>query len=402
MESNFCIAPFVQACIDTAGGTRPCCSYTPALKATGNINEDDGLDNAMHSPGMARLREQFLANERPDGCSRCWTDEAKHGADWSMRSNYNEQYDDFIAREKLNFTKDFFKLKYIETGFGNLCNLACKMCLPAVSSTLFSITKANANNKWKDGYLRDVSYIDTDIRELDYIKLIGGEPMMERKHDQLLEQLLKDHPNPGNITICYFTNTTKKPSPRVVEMWRQFKEIELNYSIDGVGKVNEYQRPGNYVWQDIEDNLDYYQELSKTINMSHRITSTVTVANIMSLESLWQWVDSKWGSNIRHSCQLANQPMYLVPQHVHPDLKQKIRDKLTSIDLTPYERPQTIMQWQFQHATEYKVLIKDVLTSMDKPTEHSFTLDDILQQNQFKLISAYYNHSKDWLYEEYS
>jgi len=400
MKSNFCIAPFVQACIDTKGGTRPCCSFTPALGTTGNINTDGGLKNAMHGPGMTKLREQFLADERPDGCSRCWSDEDKHGENWSMRSNYNEQYKDFIQENELKFTKDTFKLKYIETGFGNLCNLACKMCIPMVSSTLFGIVKADSNNKWKDGYLRDISYIDTDIRELDYIKLIGGEPMMERKHDELLERLLLDHPDPSNITISYYTNTTKKPSQRVVEIWRQFKEIELNYSIDGVGEVNEYQRPGNYVWQDIEDNLDYYQELSKTINISHRVTSTVTVANIMSLESLWQWVDSKWGSKIRHSCQLANQPLHLVPQHVHPDLKQKIRDKLTSIDLTPYERPQDPVA--FQHATEYKVLIKDVLTSMEKPTEHSFTLDDIIQQKQFNLISTYFNHSKDWLYEEYS
>jgi MoaA/NifB/PqqE/SkfB family radical SAM enzyme len=400
MNSNFCVAPFIQACIDTQGETRPCCSYTPYDKSTGNINTDGGLETAMHSLGMTKLREQFLANEKPEGCAKCWKEEEQHGKDWSMRTTYNEKYGDLIAEDETNFTKDYFKLKYIETGFGNLCNLACKMCIPAVSSTLFGIVKANAKNKWKDGYLRDISYIDTDIKELDYIKLIGGEPMMERKHDQLLEQLLKDHPNPGNITICYFTNTTKKPSPRVVEMWSQFKEIELNHSIDGVGKVNEYQRPGNYVWQDIEDVLDYYEELGKTITLKQKINSTITVANMMSVESLWKWSYDRYQNTIFHSCQLAYQPLHLNPQHIHPDLKQKIRDRLTAIDLTPYESNPSGLPTP--NAKEYRVLIRDVLTVMDKPTEHNFTIDDILQNEQFKRVSEYYNHSKDWLYEEYS
>mgnify|MGYP000848786701 FL=1 len=400
MKSNFCIAPFVQSSIDAKGPTKPCCNYAHSVLDTGNINTDGSLEKAMHGPGMTKLREQFLANEQPDGCVKCWNEEKLHGEKWSMRSNYNYQYTDFIAEEESNFTKDYFKLKYIETGFGNLCNLACKMCVPAISSTLFGIVKADANNKWKDGYLRDISYIDTDIRELDYIKLVGGEPMMERKHDQLLEQLIKDHPNPSNITIEYFTNTTKKPSQRVVDMWRQFGKIILNYSIDGYDKVNEYQRPGNYKWQDIEDVLDYYQELSKTIDITQKVNSTITVANIMSIESLWQWSYGRFQNKIQHSVQLAHQPLHLNPQHIHPDLKQKIRDRLTSIDLTPYEPNPLGMP--ITNAKEYSVLIRDVLTVMEKPTEHNFTIDDILQNNQFKRVSEYYNHSKDWLYEEYS
>ena len=387
----------MQACIDTIGNTRPCCSYavspTPDL---GNINLDGGLNKAMHSEGMTKLREQFLAGERPEGCSKCWVEEKKHGIEWSMRSSYNLWYKDFIEEEKSNIDKDFFKLKYIETGFGNFCNLACKMCVPVVSSTLYGIVKGK---KFQEGYLRDLSYFDVDLSHIDFIKLVGGEPMMERKHDQLLEQLIKDHPNPGNITINYFTNTTKKPSQRVVDMWRQFKKIELNYSIDGFGEVNEYQRPGNYKWQDIEDVLDHYQELSKTINIEQRINSTITVANIMSVESLWQWSLRKYQNKIQHFCQLAHFPLHLNPQHIHTDLKQKIRDRLTSIDLTPYEEQNTM---PMTNAKEFGILIKDVLAVMEKPTEHNFTIDDIVNQNQFKRVSEYYNHPKDWLYEEYS
>jgi hypothetical protein len=120
----------------------------------------------------------------------------------------------------------------------------------------------------------------------------------------------------------------------------------------------------------------------------------------MSIESLWQWSYGRFQNKIQHSVQLAHQPLHLNPQHIHPDLKQKIRDRLTSIDLTPYEPNPLGMP--ITNAKEYSVLIRDVLTVMEKPTEHNFTIDDILQNNQFKRVSEYYNHSKDWLYEEYS
>ena len=205
MEDSFCVAPFVQACLNTKGETRPCCNYAPSYKpedhTTGNINTDGGLTNAIQSSGMVKLREQFLKGEKPDLCVKCWKEEEQHGTDWSMRSTYNLRYDAYIKENSKKFTKDFFNLKYLETGFGNFCNLSCKMCLPAVNSTMFSIVNAGKKNKFIEGYLKDISYIDTDITGLDYIKLVGGEPMMERKHDQLLEQLLKEHPNPGNITI---------------------------------------------------------------------------------------------------------------------------------------------------------------------------------------------------------
>ena len=94
-----------------------------------------------------------------------------------------------IKTETRQATEGPAKIRYLETGISSLCNMACVMCGPYASSTIHSIEFPK--KKIPKGFHESNDNIDEDLSELRYLKFVGGEPMLEHKHDDLLEKVMK-------------------------------------------------------------------------------------------------------------------------------------------------------------------------------------------------------------------
>jgi MoaA/NifB/PqqE/SkfB family radical SAM enzyme len=69
-----------------------------------------------------------------------------------------------------------------------------------------------------------------------------------------------------------------------VEMIKKFKDVVLSISIDGVGKIQEYIRPGCN-WEKLKANI----LLLKRNGISIQVASTISVLTILRLQELEDW-----------------------------------------------------------------------------------------------------------------
>ena len=89
-----------------------------------------------------------------------------------------------------------------------------------------------------------------------------------------------------NLQLEYNTNLTNI-TDRVYKAWEHFKQVRIGASIDGYGKVLEYQRyPAK--WDSIYANM---QELERNtnINLKSWIAYTITAYNVYHLPEFMKW-----------------------------------------------------------------------------------------------------------------
>ncbi len=286
----FCSLPFNGAQINEEGTVKPCCNWDPSDQKDWPTMEE-GLTKAVQHPRFQEVRYNMLNNIYTPGCRKCFeNEEAKKDstrlANLSRDKDWiKETYDNNL------FSKDFYELHYLDTTFSILCNLSCRMCSGGLSSTFGKIIK---KDNITDSF--DISEVDIDVSKLDRIKFVGGEPLMEPKHNLFIEKIVKSGVELKNLDLVYHTNATKLPTKAVQKVWKKCKSVLINLSIDGYGDINWKQRPGPYNWDDIERVCRQYKEWSKEWgNIRIRISSVITKINIFHLHELEKWIHNFWG-----------------------------------------------------------------------------------------------------------
>ena len=304
-HKNACALLWTHAAIDMNGEVLPCCRFRRMDYTAPNIQ--DGLANAVNGEMFSDIRKRMLAGERLENCFKCWEQEKNTGI--SMRTDYSKKYADYIENKP--------KSKYLEIGFSTHCNLACRMCGPEYSSKWSNIKDPKQSVKM--GFDLNTDWFDMDLSELDEIKVIGGEPMMATQHDDFVEKLIQQHYNLDKLRISYHTNATVLPKKRIVEFWQQLGEVRVYFSLDGVGKVNEYQRPG-HDWETILKNIEEYKTYSGNIILGTH--TTVTALNIMHINDFLLWREKILGTD-RLTLDTAEQPYHLCISNMSEEMKQR-------------------------------------------------------------------------------
>ena len=102
-----------------------------------------------------------------------------------------------------------------------------------------------------------------------HMDIPGGEPFLSEVDKQL--ELLNRYVDSGqsiHMTLHYTTNTQVYPDSKWWSLWENFKEIDIQLSIDGVGNRYEYIRypAKNTV---LLENVDRYLEQQNIHNIRH-------------------------------------------------------------------------------------------------------------------------------------
>jgi organic radical activating enzyme len=136
--------------------------------------------------------------------------------------------------------------------FGTICNLACRMCQPTVSSHFNKVLSASNHIDNLKKFQISVSNetIKTNPNDLEKLKLLlpnlqvlqtsGGEPFLSDDLDKLLKTAIKTK-DCEHIDLIITTNGTKFIKEKL-DVISKFRKITLLISIDGTDDVYNYIR----------------------------------------------------------------------------------------------------------------------------------------------------------------
>ena len=296
-STYFCTLPFSGAQINEFGVVTPCCNWDFNDRKGWPKLEDGGLEKAVQHPRFQEVRNNMLEQKPTSGCRKCFDNERAKSQSFRLWTLERDKEWIKESQQRNLFDKDFFEMRYLDSVFSILCNLSCRMCSSSVSSTYSKIVEPHK----KVLKTPQLDLYDIDFSKLSYLKFVGGEPLMEPKHDQFIEKITQEDVDIPNLSLIYHTNATMLPNKKVQAVWKKCKSIQINLSIDGYGDINWKQRPGPYTWQDVEKVCKQYRLWAREWkNIKIRVSSVITKINVFHLHELEQWADTFWDKDMHH------------------------------------------------------------------------------------------------------
>ena len=239
MSQPLCSAIDTGLFLNTNGEVKTCCAGTDPL---GNIRSES-LPNIFSSFKTISIKHQLDNGASPPYCSLCDRVESLSPGS-SQRSDFNRRFPSKGKRQ----------LKQVDLRWSNVCNLSCRYCDPVASSSwakLLDIPVETANRDYHQ------SVLDTIANNVDSIEcafLLGGEPLMQKQNEQLL-QILKPTTHldiVSNMSVSLENN-------KIYNALKGWDSISWNLSFDNVGDRFEYVRYGAK-WSQLEHNIQVLKD----------------------------------------------------------------------------------------------------------------------------------------------
>jgi sulfatase maturation enzyme AslB (radical SAM superfamily) len=282
---SFCSLLWKHICVRPNFVPVPCCRYTGELAV--NKSAPLSYDIDINSADLRKIRQKMMDHEAVQGCEECYEEEAL--THQSLRLHSNKLFGmDFPIKA----TTTYDLIEYLEIFVGSTCNLKCISCSPLLSTSLYEEYK---KNNWPIPAISELSpQAEIDFIEkltnLKHLKFVGGEPILNKLHDKIIESLDKSQIN--QICLTYYTNCTVWPNPKTLSVWKNAHQVTINISVDGVGEKNEFLRK-NSNWKKVDEMARRYFELAEqNSNITLQISTTVSILNLLSLNEIDIWFNS--------------------------------------------------------------------------------------------------------------
>ena len=341
LSKTFCPLPWMHFSVQPEGMGRLCCEGFELVEEHGRpvvLNEVKDLRSYYNSDYYKKTRLQMLNGERPSHCKHCFNQE-DHGVN-SMREKHIGHYFSDIKRLVANTNEDGSidnpEILYMDMAMGNKCNLKCRMCTPWSSYPISKdwiklgkkFDKESAkriySNKW---YISPnyISFLKEALPSLREIFMVGGEPMLIDEHMDILEMIIKEG-HAGHIILRYNSNYTIVPD-RILNIWKNFKRIEFNCSIESDRELNDYIRYPSR-WEALEKNLYLLDEISfKNKHIHVYIHTTLQAYNVIKIPRFLNYLrDAKFKK-------IHRVPFFIwvkVPEWLSPAIyPQKFREEIS-------------------------------------------------------------------------
>lgn len=337
MTSTICPLPWMHLATHPEGKATLCCisdhtNNMSAARTNGsvlNLNRNKVIE-IMNSDTYVDVRKQMRNGLKPNPCIRCYKEE-ENGI-YSKRQQeilrFGTDYNDNNGIIDVN-------LEFIELRLGNLCNVKCRTCNPA-SSTQWIVEYEKLQNtlpyvtkyplKIDTNWTQSNEFWDDLLENSKNVKLIyinGGEPTLVEKHWNYLERLIERGLH-KQVKLWYSINMTNLPD-KLVNIWKQFKEVEVHCSIDDIGDRNSYLRKGTK-WIDVESNIKKIQE-NDWIKFS--ITQTISWMNIYYVPEFNQYFDNL---GIKVQSNIVYDPKFYNVSILSENVKQELEHKLVNFE----------------------------------------------------------------------
>ena len=309
---------------------------------------------AQNSELMKTIRTQMLNGEQPDMCKTCHYEQAQGKVSGRQRqllksgiheSNFdktfcNSQHFPWFEQSHEHQGETDYYPTDLQIDLGNTCNSSCIMCRPMWSSkvqvdhaqlnkvepTIFPVPDTFRNwtqdSKSVNSFVRGLAHIGSNLK---YVHFLGGETLYMKAFWDITERMAEiGFPNTtiGTTTNCTIYN------PRIEQLVKKFKTINLGLSIESVTPLNNYIRyPADI--NTVMSNIKKYIELRKDhdIHLSLRITP-----NVLSIYHMDQLVDWMIEHDIMaESCNILTDPKELRTELLPVDLRTTVLQKLNGL-----------------------------------------------------------------------
>jgi MoaA/NifB/PqqE/SkfB family radical SAM enzyme len=321
MSNTFCPLPWIHLATRPNGDVRLCCTANASgageedVKDAGLVKQDGRVMNLQHdtiaevwnSTYMKTVRLQMLAGEAPTSCRKCYKEEASGIA--SKRQWESEVWNDRLdIASIIESTKTDgslpINIPYFDLRLGNMCQLKCIMCSPHDSSSWikdwklqypkYKTIELKQDQGWnidfdytwyqKGTFLENMRSQANNIRELYFA---GGEPLLIPEHYKIL-QFMVETGAAKQCVLRYNSNGLVLPE-KLFDLWKYFKQVKFNFSIDSIGERNDYIRYPSK-WKNVVSNLHRLDDTPDNIIVN--IACAVQLLNVMVVPELVHWKES--------------------------------------------------------------------------------------------------------------
>lgn len=232
----FCGKPFSGLFLSPNGDVKFCCALNESL---GNINEDS-VENIINNDLSNDIRNSILNDKWHSACSYCKKAE-EHGGS-SERTGTLNSIDEF---ENTNT----FQLKEVDLRWSNTCNLTCNYCNPLFSSKWAQILNEKVNKNKEHAEETLIEYIKNN-KSLKTIMLLGGEPLLQKQNEILLNNI-------GDVHVNVLTNlSVDLPNSKIFNQIKNLPNVQWNVSFETIKEKFEYVRHGAN-WDVFTNNLRF-------------------------------------------------------------------------------------------------------------------------------------------------
>lgn len=320
-----CKAPWNHIQINAEGTVNPCCMFSPTIYHEKYKNLQEAFDGQENK----NLRKKMLNGELIDGCQKCDLYESLNK--FSYREHFNMKYNSSTLQNP--------KIRELEFALDNVCNFKCVTCSSRFSSKWYrddlrlidlGIPRHSEAISNRKKVLKNVNNLESlDLSELNYLKLIGGEPFINDSYIDILKKLKLE-----NLELALITNNSVFPD-KWIELILKVKKLSLHISIDGVYEVGEFVRLGMN-FEKFTENLMRWKKLSELESkIDIKFNFVVHSLNVLNLKPTIKYLeDLGFKIEVDHikeqklEIDFLKEPYYINLSYIPDSLKEIIEKKL--------------------------------------------------------------------------
>jgi len=234
-NKSLCVYPFINLIADFGSAVQCQKNPTPVTKI-------ESINDWSTDPAFAPIRNNMLAGlQMPDKCKSCYEREEENGE--SARQFESLEW---VMELGLTNKQDLKNIKYpvyYEIRPSNKCNIMCRMCDDRHSHLIEEENKVLGlpplDENWK---YQDFPYDKIDFNTVKRIYWAGGEPTVQPEFYAFLRRCIEQKQT--NFYLSIGTNG-QKISDRLLDLLKEFSQVNFSISFDGYKKVNDYIRWGS-------------------------------------------------------------------------------------------------------------------------------------------------------------
>lgn len=295
-SKSFCVLPFFNREIFLNDYETPCC-----------------LLPKCHD--IQQIRTDMMNDVRSEWCKACWDIE-----DAGLKSDRlikNESYDFYADKDIIRVEQEVksgnYSIQMLKISTTNLCNATCATCNSGSSSAWGALLGDSTYVK-----IPIEVYDNIDWKQIVYINIMGGEPLYEKTTWYILDKLLSAGNKDCFISIT--TNGSIYPKGDRLAILKQIKNLSINFSIDGTGKVFEYMR-FPLTWDKTLENISKF----RTFVSNNSVSYTVSNLNVIYLNQTMAWLKQE---GLPNGFNIVSYPSYFSPSAFPDEIKAQYPDNV--------------------------------------------------------------------------
>jgi len=295
VSSTFCVLPWFSKEINQKSLETPCCLLPK------NFN-------------LTQVQSDLLNGIKSSACQKCW-DIEQQGSD-SRRIQENRFLDYKLNKDIEKIEDDCrnnkHKILMQQITLSNLCNQACVTCGPDASTKWESLL----SDKKIPILKLNPGHIAIDYKNIKRLYILGGEPLYDPLLFKILQSLIY-HKN-TDCFISFVTNGSVALSKKQSDVLKQFSDINICISIDGIERRFEYMRwPGK--WDRLVENIQQYKEIT---NNNISVSYTISSVNALYYEETINWFLK---NNLRYNHNIVSSPLFAGLYNTPVPIKEKLQ-----------------------------------------------------------------------------